>query len=97
MTCTLFCLAFVLARAVKNQILPLLNKIDGALDNISAITLAARDQVEEFKTVIDDISYRTRTVAHEVHERVLPPITEIIAAFSGVARVILMLFGRKKS
>ena len=82
-------------RTFRNRVEPLLDKTEGALDNISAATHAVRDQVDELRTVVDDVSYRAHDVARDVHERVLPPIIEVMAAFSNVARVaaaILSLF-----
>ena len=81
-TSVTFYSAFSIIRTVRKQILPLLNKIDGVLDNLTAITLSVRDQVDELKTVVDDVTYHTRSVAQEVRERILPTVMELINAFS---------------
>ena len=79
-------------RTLRKQVMPILHKVDGALDNVSAVTHAAREQVDELRSVVDDVSYRARVVASDVHERVLPPIVDAIAAFSGIARMAVALF-----
>ena len=87
------CFMIVSARILRKRVLPLLDKVDGALDNITAVTLSARDQVDELRSVVDDMSYRARIVARDVQERVIPPIVDTIDAFSGVVRVLRVLFG----
>jgi hypothetical protein len=64
------------------------------LDNLAAIAIAARDQVDELRTVMDDISYNARTMARDMQTRVMPPILDAIASFSGIARFLGAIFGR---
>jgi len=93
----MFSLALVWAlrsRAIRKRVALLIDKIDGIIDNLSAISLAARDQVDELKTVVDDVSYRTRVMAQDIRARVISPIVDIVTAFSGIARLLAALFGR---
>jgi len=85
---------FAVSRVYKKKILPLIQKTNGVLDNLSAVTLAIRDQVDELRTVMDDITYRTRVMAINVQERIVPTIADVVTSFSGIARFVKSIFGR---
>lgn len=87
-------LAFAAMRAYKKRILPLVQKFNGVLDNLSAVTLAIREQVDDLRTVLDDITYRTRAMAINVQERIVPTMSDVVASFSGLARFLKNIFGK---
>jgi hypothetical protein len=84
---------FFSVRALRKRVLPLLAKMDGMMDNLAAIAIAARDQVDELKTVMDDLGYSARKMAKDMQTRVMPPIMDTITAFSGIARFLAAIFG----
>jgi len=89
--------AFYSVRALRKQVLPILTKIDGMLDNLAAITITARDEVEDLKTVLDDLGYSARSMAQDVHARVISPIMDVVAAVTGITRFLTAIFGRGKN
>ena len=92
----LIIVAIALVRSYRKHVVPLIIKTNGVLDNISAVSQAARDQIDEIRTVMDDITYRTRVMAIDVQERIVPTVADLVSSFSGVARLIAGLFGRGK-
>ena len=86
-----------ISRAYKKKVLPLIQKTNGVLDNLSAVTLAIRDQVDELRTVMDDITYRTRVMAINVQEKIVPTVTDVVSSLSGVFRFFSGLFGRNQN
>jgi hypothetical protein len=89
-------LLFYSVRALRRQVLPLITKMDGMLDNLTAITITARDQVDDLKTVLDDLSYSARSMAQDMQSRVISPIVDAAAAIAGIARFLNAIFGRGK-
>ena len=88
--------AFYSVRALRRQVLPILTKMNGVLDNLAAITITARDEVEDLKTVLDDLGYSARNMAQDMQSRVISPIMDAVAAISGIARFFTAIFGRGK-
>jgi len=88
--------AFYSVRALRRQVLPILTKMNGVLDNLAAITITARDEAEDLKTVLDDLGYSARNMAQDMQSRVISPIMDAVAAITGIARFFSAIFGRKK-
>jgi uncharacterized protein YoxC len=91
-----FFAVLAIARSYKRKVLPLINKTNGVLDNLSTVTLAIRDQVEELRTVMDDITYRTRLMTINVQEKIVPTVNDVVTSISGIARILKSIFGRGK-
>jgi len=81
---------------LKKNMDPLIRKSDGILNNVSAISETAREEMEEIRTVVNDVKYKTREVTNEVQGKIIPTITELAGAISGVTRLISYFFTRKK-
>lgn len=81
---------------VSRELRPVVEKLDGILDNMSAITEAARDQMDELTTAVQDISYKTREVTAEIEEKIIPVFADFAGTLSGFSKVISLLFKRNK-
>ena len=81
---------------LKRELPPLAGKANGVLDNLSSVTDRALEQVEEIQMVVNDISFKTREVTHEVQQKIMPTIQDVSSAISGVARILAFFFNRKK-
>jgi len=84
------------SRKIKREMAPLIRKTHGILDSLSSVSDMAREQVEELQTVINDISYKTREVTQEVQQKIMPVISDIAQAISGIARILTFFTSRKK-
>ena len=84
-------------RILNRELPPLARKASGVLDNLSSVSDRAREQMEEMQIVINDISFKTREVTQEVHQKIMPTIHDVSAAISGVARLFAFIFNRKNS
>ena len=84
------------SRTLNRELKPLIRKTHGVLDNLSSVSNTAREQVEELQSVVNDISYKTREVTHEVQQKIMPTISDITQAISGIARIFSFFSTRKK-
>ncbi|MCK4906266.1 MAG: hypothetical protein KAR07_12605 [Spirochaetes bacterium] len=82
-------------RIFNKKITPLIDKSDGILDSLSSVAETAKEEIEELKTAVDDITYNAREVTGEVRDKILPSLSDLAGSISGIARVISFFFSRK--